>query len=446
MCNPRIVEFIIKRGIPLVKELIRWGCRFDKKGGKYDLAQEGAHSQPRILHAGGDSTGKEIIRVFLNRARALSNINLREHIFAVDLITQGSRCYGILAYDLRAGELFIINSRQTILATGGAGQIYRETTNPAITTGDGLAMAYRAGCLLEGLEFIQFHPTALYIAGATRALVSEAVRGAGGILRNKTGKRFMPDYHPQAELAPRDIVSRSIIHQMNLTNDTNVYLDLTHLAKSYLIKRFPGLYELCRQFNINIARDFIPVRPNAHYLIGGIKVNRRCETNVKHLYAVGEVASSGFHGANRLGSNSLLEGLVLGEMAGITAGQGLPKGFPSFPKITLPRLTKSAFTRRIDITDITNSLKSLMWRDVGVERNGKKLHEVLHQIDYWAGYVMNKGFKKANAWELQNMLTLSYLVTLSAWQRTESRGTHYRVDYPEPNNRQWRKKYITLHV
>jgi L-aspartate oxidase len=341
----------------------------------------------------------------------------------------------------------VIWAKKTIIASGGAGQLYRETTNPDIATGDGISIAYRKGAKLQDLEFVQFHPTALYVAGATRFLISEAVRGEGAILRDKHGRRFMKDYHPQMELAPRDVVSRAIINQMKISQDTNVYLDLTHLSVSKTKKRFPYLAELCRNFDINMKKDMIPVRPSAHYLIGGIKIDISGYTNIKNLFAAGECASSSFHGANRLGSNSLLEALVSGYFAGRCAGSEIIYSKPLSPthiKYKLNNNILSASERRrvnVNLTDIKNSLRSLMWYNVGLERNATGIKQALSKINYWSGYCLAREFSTPTGWEIQNMLILTRLITLSALNRTESRGVHYRTDFPETSHK-WQKHSV----
>ncbi|MCK4909859.1 MAG: L-aspartate oxidase [Planctomycetes bacterium] len=443
--NPATVKFIIKKGGPLIKELIKWGLNFDRKGKQFDFAREGGHSHPCILHSGGDKTGANLIRTLIAKVKTIPQIKILEYHFVIDLLTRKSSgsnpaCFGALIHDMITDETKVIRAGKIILATGGIGQLYRETTNPEIATGDGLALAYRASAVLQDMEFIQFHPTAFYVAGASRALISEAVRGAGGILRDKNGHRFMLDYHPRAELAPRDIVARSMLNQMKLTNDTSVYLDLTHLNATYINRRFPALRQLCDNFDVDLKNDLIPVRPSAHYLIGGIKINRHCETNVHHLYAAGEAAASDFHGANRLGSNSLLEGLVLGKIAGTMAGQALKK--KSSPEPQLASTVKSVQTRQINVMDARNSLRSLMWRAVGLSRDTNGLKEALKKINFWGGYIMNKKFTTPNGWELQNMLTLAQLITTTALKRTESRGVHYRSDFPLTQP-EW-KKHITV--
>ncbi|MBI4712783.1 MAG: L-aspartate oxidase [Planctomycetes bacterium] len=441
LAEPRVAKFIIAKGIGLVKELIRWGLVFDRKGKTIDLAQEGGHSKPRVLHSGGDASGKNLLEVLIRKARSLNHITILEHLFAIDLLVDKGACAGLIGYDRKDNNIIVIWSNKTILASGGAGQLYRETTNPAVATGDGIAMAYRSGAALQDLEFVQFHPTALYVAGASRALISETVRGEGAILRDKYGHRFMPDYHPQAELAPRDIVSRSIITQMKSVNDTNVYLDVRHLPASKIKIRFPGLAEQCRQFNIDIRKDLIPVRPSAHYMIGGIKTDINGQTSVHNLFAAGEVAATGFHGANRLGSNSLLEGLVMGYAAARTAGRELAAARRRSLQHHLKYAGPRKYSPSINIADVTNSLKSLMWHYAGLERNNSGLKQALKKINYWSSYIMKETFASPEGWELQNILIIANLVAGAALKRTESRGVHYRSDFPGTQT-QWQKHII----
>jgi len=453
LSDARIVKYIINKGVNLVRELSDWGMHFDKKGDKLDWAQEGGHSYPRIIHSGGDATGKNLLQALINKSINNKRIKIMEHCFSIDLLTENNRdiCFGAVVL-AKSCELLTIRAKQVILATGGAGQLYRETTNPDIATGDGMAMAYRAGCILQDMEFVQFHPTAFYVAGASRVLISEAVRGEGALLRDKYGYRFMPDYHPKAELAPRDVVARSIINQMKLTKDTNIYLDLTHSPNKKIKARFPGLTELCRRFDIDISKDMIPVRPSAHYMIGGIVTDINGKTNVKNLFAAGECACCGFHGANRLGSNSLLEGLVMGYTVGRNAGMESVHQKLNLSSIKYQQHSNQVFNEalvehrfkrnRINLADVRNALKSLMWHNVGLERNAQDLEQSLKRIEYWAGYVMENEFIAMDGWELQNMLTLARLIVLSALKRTESRGAHYRSDFP--STKQVFKRHITI--
>jgi L-aspartate oxidase len=330
-----------------------------------------------------------------------------------------------------------------VLATGGLGRIYRETTNPEVATGDGLAMAYRAGAVVADMEFIQFHPTTLYIAGATRHLISETVRGEGGRLIDKSGRAFMQDYHPMGDLAPRDVVSRAIIAHMRATGATHVFLDLTHFGKD-VRKRFPGIAKACAQFDIDIAKDKIPVRPSAHYMIGGARVDAVGRTSLPNLYACGEVSSTGLHGANRLGSNSLLEGLVYGKLAGrqiakdLSAEGAAERETPERIHSDVARSTRG----QLHVPDVRDSLRSIMWRNVGIVRVKDDLEEAGALIEFWQSYVLDKVFDQPTAWELQNMLTLGRLMAHAATLRTETRGVHYRSDYPDRDDAAWQKHVL----
>ena len=331
LCDRPAVDFVVGQGPDHIRELATWGARFDLEHGRFDLAREGGHAHPRVVHAQGDATGAEVQRVLTRRLKQTPNIRQIEHTFAIDLLTLDNTCLGAVTWSHARG-ITLIWAKTVILATGGAGRVYRETTNPRIATGDGLAIAHRAGCELRDLEFVQFHPTTLYVAGAARVLISEAVRGEGGILRNKLGERFMSKYSPMKELAPRDLVSRAILTEMQHTGDTNVYLDVTHVDPARLAVRFPFIKEMCSLFDINISEDLIPVCPSAHYLIGGVATDLTGRTTVDRLHACGEVACTGLHGANRLGSNSLLEGLVLGRSTGDAAGADAARLPPPAPR------------------------------------------------------------------------------------------------------------------
>ncbi len=298
--------------------MIEWGTNFDQVSGVLSLGREGGHSHHRIVHALGDATGKEVMRAVIDRACGLPNVETWENAFTLDLLTHEGRCRGALVASESNGNVCVW-AKQTILCTGGTGQIYRETTNPEVATGDGLAIAYRAGAEMRDMEFIQFHPTVLYIAGSSRSLITEAMRGEGARLVDRHGHAFMADFDPRGDLAPRDVVSRAIVTQMERTRTPNVFLDLTHLEPDFVRSRFPGIAATCLEFGLDIARDWIPVRPGAHYLVGGATVDLEGRTTVPGLWAAGECTSSGLHGANRLASNSLLEGLVYGAHAGACA-------------------------------------------------------------------------------------------------------------------------------
>jgi len=379
----------------------------------------------------GDSTGRGIAETLVARVAATAAINVIEFFFAIDLITdEDNRCLGVIGFR-PAGGLQIIWASNTILATGGAGRLYRETTNPEVATADGLAMAYRAGAILRDMEFMQFHPTTLYIAGASRALITETLRGEGAKLLDCNGRPFMLEYHPAAELAPRDVVSRAILDRMLKTNSTHVFLDVRHLDKEYLRGRFPLISELCESFDIDLASELIPVRPSAHYMVGGVKTDAEGRTSVPNLLACGEVASTGLHGANRLGSNSLLEGLVFGTMTGRAAAENRSNGAARLAyrrmRYDIPQSDRS----RLDTGDVLNSLRALMWRNVGITRQAKPLEEAEEIIRFWQRYVMDKVFDHPYGWQCQNMLTVAHLMAQAAGQRCESRGVHFRADFPQ---------------
>ena len=315
LCDVEVVRRVIGEAPERIAELIAWGTNFDQADGHLALGREGGHGRDRIAHALGDATGKELVRAVATRVLGQSHINVWERTFTIDLLTLAGVCRGAIVWNREHGKTMVW-AKQTIVATGGAGQLYRETTNPPVATGDGMAIAYRAGAELRDLEFLQFHPTVLYIAGSSRYLISEATRGEGAWLVDRQGRRFMLDYDPRGELAPRDVVSLAIVSQMERTRHPNVYLDMTHLDAGRVMSRFPGIAAMCAEFGLDITRDRIPVRPGAHYMMGGISVDRQGRTTLPGLWAAGEAAASGLHGANRLASNSLLEALVYGACAG----------------------------------------------------------------------------------------------------------------------------------
>jgi L-aspartate oxidase len=340
----------------------------------------------------------------------------------------------------RRREKLLIWAKQTILASGGAGMVYRETTNPAVATGDGMAAAYRAGAELRDMEFMQFHPTVLYVAGSGRFLVSEAVRGEGAVLRDKNGERFMPAEDSRAELAPRDVVARAIVRCMERTQHPNVYLDFRPIGAERARLRFPGIDKVCRSFGLDITRDQIPVRPGAHYMIGGVSVDMEGRTSLPRLWAAGEVTSSGLHGANRLASNSLLEGLVFGAACGrgaARAAQALPDRF-EIPPLEMEMLPSTP--DNIDTADITNSLRSLMVRKMGIVRERQGLVEASQDVDFWCRYALTRPFGTKAGLELQNLLTIARLMIGSALAREESRGVHFRADYPERDDAHWQRQ------
>jgi len=431
LCDESIVRLVISQGPALVRQLLDWGTEFDLANGEIDVTYEGGHSHPRVAHALGDSTGKGIALALMRKVRQNPRIKVIEDFFVSDVMTDDAgECIGIVGENSRLnGE--IIWAAKTILATGGAGKLYRETTNPATATGDGLAIAYRSGAVLRDMEFMQFHPTTLYIAGASRALISETVRGEGGKLLDVDGYRFMQDYHENGEMAPRDVVSRAILTQMLKKNSTHVYLDVRHIPKEHFAKRFPTINQLCESFDIDVSKDLIPVRPSAHYMVGGVKVDEEARTSIPSLYACGEVTSTGLHGANRLGSNSLLEGLVFGKIAGAAAARGIRKPGSHIKHRVIKYDVPSSDRSQLDTGDVMNSLRALMWRNVGIMRRSQPLQEAVEIIRFWQRYVMDKAFDAPAGWECQNMLTVAMLMAQAALARQESRGVHCRQDFPE---------------
>ncbi len=436
LCDREIVDMVIRDGPRRIDELVRWGTQFDQDDGELELGREGGHSYERIVHARGDATGAEIMRAIIQKTRDLPNVEIWENAFTVDLLTHEGRCRGAIIVE--AGRPLMVWAKETILCTGGAGQVYRESTNPSVATGDGLAMAYRAGVQLRDMEFVQFHPTVLYIAGSSRSLITEALRGEGAHLIDVSGHRFMPEYDSRAELAPRDIVSQSIIRQMEKSKHHCVYLDLSHLDADHVASRFPGIAEACKQFGLDITCDRIPVRPGAHYNIGGVTVDRQGRTNVPGLWAAGEASSSGLHGANRLASNSLLEGLVYGVHAGEAASRAASEETFKLQALQI-RQPKSEQSQSFDIDDVRVSLKSLMGRLVGVVRDEAGLREAADSIQSFAAYAMKTQFDSLPGWELQNLLTTASCMVDAALVRTESRGVHFRSDYPQPDDHNWRR-------
>jgi len=451
LCNEKIVRMIVREGPKRIEELISWGARFDLVDGKLAFAREGGHSLPRIVHAKGDATGEELQRVMTERVQRIADegaghkLEILENHFMLELLTRDGRCVGALIAR-EDGARLVVWASCVVLATGGAGRIYRETTNPEVATGDGMACAFRAGARLTDMEFMQFHPTTLYVAGATRALISEAVRGEGALLRDSRGVHYMPLYHPQAELAPRDVVSRANLKQMKSLGDTNVFLDMRHLDARKIRERFPFLTKLCAGFRIDITTDLIPVRPAAHYYLGGVKTDGFGRTSLSGLFAAGEAAATGFHGANRLGSNSLLEGMVIGARAGEAAAREAA----ATGRIKPTRIQHAVRPVRnrvshIDVEDAKASLRALMWRNVGIERDAAGLDAAIERIEYWWKYMLDREFNSRDAWELQDMLTVARLAAMAARLRAETRGVHYRTDNPDRDDEHW-LRHISFHA
>lgn len=437
LCDDDVVSMVVNEAPERIRELAAFGAQFDLKDGEIALTQEGGHSHRRVAHALGDATGKEVMRAMIACIRSAEHVQVWEQTATIDLLTHEGVCRGAIVWNAQHGKT-LVWAKQTILCTGGAGRLYRETTNPDIATADGHAIGFRAGAELRDMEFMQFHPTVLYIAGSSRHLISEAVRGEGAYLRDCFGHRFMGDYHASLELAPRDEVSLAITRQMEKTKHSCVYLDLTHLPKSLIAERFPHISRVCAEFGLDITTDQIPVRPGAHYMIGGLTIDVDGRTTVPGLWAAGEVSSSGLHGANRLASNSLLEGLVYGLRCGRGASElalAQPDSFSAIP-LRAEWVHDVKDDHDLNLTDLTNSLQSLMGRHVGITRNAAGLKDATTQIDFWDRYVSTREFSQLKGWELQNLLLVARLMAASATARIESRGVHFRDDFPETDPKQ----------
>ncbi len=422
LCDVPAVETLVTEGTNYIKQLIDWGTEFDTEGGKLLMGQEAAHSRRRILHAHGDSTGAEFVRSLIARAGQEKTINLTPFANTESLIVRDGRCVGVRFLDpiLRAPrEIF---AKAVIMCTGGAGQLYLHTTNPPVATGDGMAMAYFAGAEMADMEFIQFHPTALSIEGAPRFLLTEAMRGEGGILRNQYGERFMSRYDERLELAPRDIVSRSIVAEMRRTGTRSVNLDMTAMDEDFLKHRFPKIYEVCSSYGLNIATDMLPVSPASHYCMGGIRTDLWGRSTVPGLYAAGEVTCTGVHGANRLASNSLLEGLVFGARAGKAAAEDNSKSQISNFKSEISE-SDVANTESGIATAVKKRIKRVMWERVGILRDKDSLKRALKEF----GQIESANLGTSS----RNFVTLAKLVATAALWREESRGGHYRNDFPD---------------
>jgi len=447
LCNEKVVEIVVKEGPERVEEIIDWGARFDKeKGGNYKRGKEGGHSEFRILHH-KDITGWEMERALLDALSKQKNIEFVKHCFVVDIITQHHlgylitkstpdiECFGVYVLNLNSNRIEKILSKITLIATGGNGQIYRTTTNPYIATGDGVAMLYRAKGRIENMEFIQFHPTALYEPGVRGQafLITEAVRGDGGILRNKNNEAFMENYDKRKDLAPRDIVARAIDNEMKRTGTEHVWLDCRHFTKERFTEHFPNIYEKCKSIGIDITKQMIPVAPAAHYSCGGIKTDEWGRSSIRNLYACGECASTGLHGANRLASNSLLEAMVFAHRCFIDATEKIGQ---IDLREDIPDWNAQGTTEPKEMILITQSLKELqqvMSDYVGIVRNDVRLQRAMRRLDLlWeeTEQLYQSSSLSTHLLELRNMITVGYLVTKGASFRKESRGLHYNTDYP----------------
>jgi L-aspartate oxidase len=449
LCNSSAVEMMVKEGPDRIQELIAFGTQFTEKNGKLDLVREGGHSKARIVHA-KDLTGKEIERALISIANNIKNIVIIENTLAIDLITEHNipnlrnspvdkrNCWGAYVLNASKNQVLTINSKITILATGGLGQVYQHTTNPLIATGDGFAMAYRVGARVGNMEFVQFHPTSFYTQNKslvkTSFLISEAVRGFGGILRTKNGDPFMGKYDERKELAPRDIVARAIDSEMKKSGDEFVYLDITHKSKDEIVQHFPNIYETCLNNGVDISKDFIPVVPAAHYACGGVVVNEYSQSSINGLFACGEVSMTGVHGANRLASNSLLEAIVYANRASIKINEMIKDFNISIPDI--PQWDDSGTLTSDELVLITHSLKEVkqtMWDYVGIVRSNNRLERAHRRILNLAEEI-EQLYKKTKVFndiiELRNIISCAGMIIQCAMLRKESRGLHYTIDFP----------------
>ncbi len=456
LCKEDVVRFVVTDGTERIKELMRWGVEFTKaKNGNissYDLGREGGHSMRRVLHA-KDLTGQEIERALHEKASLKRNIKIYENHIGIDLILASSlpggksgsrdKCLGAYILDTKRNEIHTFKAKFIMLATGGAGKVYLITTNPDIATGDGIAMAYRAGALISNMEFIQFHPTCLYHPEAKSFLISEAVRGEGAILKLKDGSTFMEKYHPMRSLAPRDIVAKAIDTELKKSGDEYVLLDITHKEKDFIINRFPNIYERCMELCIDISKDPIPVVPAAHYLCGGVSVDNFGETTIERLFACGEVSCTGLHGANRLASNSLLEAVVFAHRSFVKIAE-IFDGIKDDPVSIRPWDPKGATESDESVVVAQNwdEIRRFMWNYVGILRSDKRLERahrridlISHEIDeYYRNFIITRDLI-----ELRNIATVAKLIIQCAMMRKESRGLHYNIDYPEKDDTHWLK-------
>lgn len=434
LCDPESVRVLVDEGPHRVLELVELGVEFDKNNGAIALTKEGAHSLNRVLHARGDGIGRELVQALVRNVLGNSRITVYENTQVIDILTdEKDACVGVLCLDTKQKQLRIVFGKATVIATGGAGRMYVNTSNPIGATGDGYALCYRAGAELADMEFIQFHPTVFCTEDEEGFLISESVRGEGGILRNVHGKAFMREYHELGELAPRDIVARAIFEEIKKTGAGCVFLDVTHFSEEKLTRRFPTIYLTCKRNGIDPVKDYIPVLPAAHYMMGGVRTDLFGRTSIERLYACGEVASTGVHGANRLASNSLLEALVFGKRIADDALRYKDSETPMLKNVHGKSLLRQGPLDEGEVCRLRARLQAIMSENVGIVRSTKGFESALMQVHELAERIGVQSFDLA-ALELQSLLTTAYIVVLSALQRKESRGSHYLADFPELRN------------
>ena len=435
LVDPEAARILVDAAADRIHDLVNFGVPFDSTDGEVALGREAAHSRNRILHAGGDSTGAHI-EISLSGLAQMSRITIKEHVQVAEIAAADGAATGVVAFDARANTHVRFDAAAVVLATGGIGHLFRVSTNPAIATGDGVALAYRAGAEVQDMEFIQFHPTALRLPGVPVFLISEAVRGEGGILRNAAGERFMPSYHEAAELAPRDVVARAIVEEMRRTGSDAVYLDISHLPAERITARFPQIYSNCLRHGVDMTKEPVPVSPAAHYIMGGVRTNTWGETTIRGLYACGETACTGVHGANRLASNSLLETVVFAKrIVERSLASPATAADPTADARTLP-----PFAGEGGPAPDRASLQALMWDSVGIVRDGARLREATAHLSAWRAALPEPGDRPSH--ELANLLLCGRLTAEAASLREESRGAHYRTDFPAPRD-EWRR-HITF--
>lgn len=442
LCDAGKVRFFVNEGKNRIFDLERYGVRFDREGGRFHRAREAAHSEARILHVKGDATGEGIEHVLADRVRRSKNISLYEQYYAVDILTHKGACFGALMFDIKKKKLRVFYSKICVIASGGAGHIYKYTTNPETATGDGVAMAFRAGAEITDMEFFQFHPTAYYTKKGRNFLMTEALRGEGALIRNHEGERFLTKIHPLAELAPRDIVSVALYEEMKRTKKPYMYLDVTKIPQKHFKKRFPRINKWCLSHGLNPSSQWIPIAPSAHYMIGGVKTGNHGETNIKNLYAVGEVACTYIHGANRLASNSLLECLVFSHRAGIHAKKVLARSLSggAAPRMDF-HFSSSKNKIHAGMTISLKQLKQLMWDNVGILRRKSQLSVAKNVLAKSLSAGCPRSLSVGDI-ELYNMTIVSYLIASGADARRESRGCHVRKDYPKTNDKSFKKHFV----